>query len=302
MGLSPNCSICISSSDDFTAFAACPCGHAFHYACILEWVESCRSQYRSPACPTCNADFDDVPAKGIVKKLFFSFDGDESAESRPKAPTIMVQMPKSVYQTILKFNSEKARLSSLVAERDAEIDFLKGGLLTDRDAEIGFLRSSLDAATEQIRQADLENIRNSLESLQLSNKLFGAQNAASCAKGRAEELVSSLERRCEELTRDISLKTTDLTRELKESRDQDESFAKKRARVDCFQWQIAGMEVQLRDSHADLRKMNELLRVMETPRPAAATYDDHPYNEPVQICVSNISKDVKEDQVWVRWK
>jgi len=265
------CSICIESSEHLSRFALCPCGHAFHYKCIIEWAESRNSQEQSPTCPTCNADFEDVPAKGIVKKLFFSFDGDASGKVQPVAP----QSRK---------RKTNARLTAELAERDAQIDSL---------------RSELDVVKEQQRQTNAEIACDAAKCQLLQTQLDDARNAARRVKDEAEKMVSSIERRCKELTKDMKRVSAHLAKEEDRSDRRGESSTERKARVDCFKWQIAGMVVHLRDSNADLLSLNELLRQMETSRPAAASSpDDDSLTEPMQVRVSNLGCKVEERDIW----
>jgi len=59
--------------------AACPCGHTFHYHCILRWSEDCKRARKKPECPTCKMAVEvDKQPKCLVPKLFFAFDGDDA--------------------------------------------------------------------------------------------------------------------------------------------------------------------------------------------------------------------------------
>ena len=249
MALSLFCSICIESSEDFFRFALCPCGHAFHYKCILEWAESRNSHGQSPTCPTCNADFEDVPAKGIVKKFFFSFDGDASAVVQPMAP----KNPK--LKSIAKLTTE----------------------LAERDAQLESLRSELEAVKEQHRQSIVEIAYKAAKCQLLQTQLDDARNVVGRVKDEAELMVSSIERRCKELLEDMKRVSVHLSEEEERSYHCRESSTENKARVDCFKWQLAGMGVHLRDSNADLLTLDDLLRQMETSRNAAATsLEDNP--------------------------
>merc|ERR1719435_466997 len=77
---SPQCPICYELFIGWKEIAACPCGHTFHYHCILRWSEDCkRARKKSPECPTCKASFDcDKPPKSLLPKLYFAFDGDDA--------------------------------------------------------------------------------------------------------------------------------------------------------------------------------------------------------------------------------
>jgi len=65
-----NKSACTICSDYLTLSncTACPCGHTFHYECIMRWKE------RSPTCPQCRVKFKEPI------KLFFDLNSSEVAE------------------------------------------------------------------------------------------------------------------------------------------------------------------------------------------------------------------------------
>lgn len=70
----PNCPICIESFDDLSNIAACACGHTFHYGCIVGWAKRCQKENQPCLCPSCKTRFETNPARGVVKKLYFTFD------------------------------------------------------------------------------------------------------------------------------------------------------------------------------------------------------------------------------------
>lgn len=51
-----------------------PCGHAYHRACLLEWLQSCFGQSRKPTCPMCQAE---VPLKVKYRMQFLSAEAAE---------------------------------------------------------------------------------------------------------------------------------------------------------------------------------------------------------------------------------
>lgn len=85
---SPQCPICYELFVGWKEVAACPCGHTFHYHCILRWSEDSKKARKRPECPTCKAPVDcEKTAKCLVPKLFFSFDGEEAENEWAKGET-----------------------------------------------------------------------------------------------------------------------------------------------------------------------------------------------------------------------
>ena len=84
MGISlPNCPICFDQFDELENISACACGHTFHHDCILEWAQKSQAQGKPALCPTCKKRFETNAARGVIRKLYFTFDQN----SRPPPKT-----------------------------------------------------------------------------------------------------------------------------------------------------------------------------------------------------------------------
>ena len=70
----PMCSICLGTFEELANISAIACGHTFHNHCIVGWAKNCQTQRDPLLCPTCKTRFETNAARGIVKKLYFTFD------------------------------------------------------------------------------------------------------------------------------------------------------------------------------------------------------------------------------------
>ena len=69
----PNCPICMESFDGLADIAALACGHTFHYDCIVGWTEKRQNEDQPSLCPTCKTRYEINAARGIIRKLYFTF-------------------------------------------------------------------------------------------------------------------------------------------------------------------------------------------------------------------------------------
>lgn len=114
MNAYPNCSICFDIFEELADISACACGHTFHYNCIVDWAKKCQAEGQPSLCPTCKKRFETNPARGIVKKLFFTFDATAARQSKVDDEALL-QQQNEIAESLL-FEAES---------RDAEIDVLR---------------------------------------------------------------------------------------------------------------------------------------------------------------------------------
>ncbi|NXA04975.1 TRAIP ligase, partial [Sapayoa aenigma] len=88
MPIRAHCTICSDFFDNERDVAAVPCGHTFHYACLIQWFDTAPSR----TCPQCRIQ---VSKRHIINKLFFDVALEEQAE--PDAETLQ-RKPGSLEQ------------------------------------------------------------------------------------------------------------------------------------------------------------------------------------------------------------
>ncbi|NWI96637.1 TRAIP ligase, partial [Pitta sordida] len=79
MPIRAHCTICSDFFDNERDVAAVPCGHTFHYACLIQWFDTAPSR----TCPQCRIQ---VSKRHIISKLFFDVALEEQAA--PDAETL----------------------------------------------------------------------------------------------------------------------------------------------------------------------------------------------------------------------
>ncbi|CAD6193993.1 unnamed protein product [Caenorhabditis auriculariae] len=62
IGIRANCSICLALLTGSGSISALPCGHTFHFVCVIKWLEAKKE------CPNCRRS---VNRQKIIEKLFF---------------------------------------------------------------------------------------------------------------------------------------------------------------------------------------------------------------------------------------
>ena len=112
----PNCIICYEAFPDWNALSALACGHIFHYKCIADWAEQCEEKGNSSTCPSCLTRFEMSEARGIVRRLFFTFE-DESEVARRTRELSELQFKLTLTETMLKSANEQLEI---VQKREAE--------------------------------------------------------------------------------------------------------------------------------------------------------------------------------------
>ena len=155
--MEPNCPICFDSFVDLTDISACACGHTFHYDCIVNWGKKCQEEAQPSLCPSCKTRFEINSPRGIIKKLYFSFDLNRSKEQK--------DLRKRCEQAEASFTlqaAEVARLKEkqkhLIAEKEhlkARVEELRAEIATIQVADC--LKQSLKTKSP-VRPACIEKL------------------------------------------------------------------------------------------------------------------------------------------------
>ncbi|XP_061688782.1 E3 ubiquitin-protein ligase TRAIP [Syngnathoides biaculeatus] len=78
MPIQAHCAICCDIFDQSRDVAAVPCGHTFHYECLLQWFQ----QGPKKTCPRCRKQ---VSNRQIITKLYFDAEGEETNSAYPES-------------------------------------------------------------------------------------------------------------------------------------------------------------------------------------------------------------------------
>ena len=117
MAALPNCIICLSAFPDWNALSALACGHVFHYTCIADWGRQCEEKGNPSSCPSCMTRFETSDARGIVRRLYFTFE-DETEVARRTRELSELQFKLTLTETMLKSANEQLEL---VTKRETEM-------------------------------------------------------------------------------------------------------------------------------------------------------------------------------------
>jgi len=159
MGRFPTCSICIESMGDFSDVGCCPCGHAFHHRCLVEWTK----EGAHAACPTCMTRFDNSPPGSRIKKLFFSFEKDSKAvefsnEYLAQQMDLNENLEAQVRERNVEIERRKQQLTNMEAALAKEKDLAKKAL-DDREARLKAMQDSKETVYGLWKKEETNRIR-----------------------------------------------------------------------------------------------------------------------------------------------
>ena len=196
MGRFPICSICIESMGDFSDVGCCPCGHAFHHRCLIEWTK----QSARAACPTCMTRFDNSPPGSCIKKLYFAFDKDSKA----------VEFSNEYLAQQMDLNEG---LEAQVRERNVEIERLKQQL-TQMEAAMA---QEKDLAKKALDERE-SNLKMMTEFKEMATKLWRTEEAG---RVKSDEMLKSERenlKQAENLSDSVKQENTTLKAQIEELR------------------------------------------------------------------------------------
>ncbi|KAM8994755.1 E3 ubiquitin-protein ligase TRAIP isoform 1-T1 [Ara ararauna] len=189
MPIRAHCTICSDFFDNERDVAAVPCGHTFHYVCLIQWFETAPSR----TCPQCRIQ---VGRKHIIHKLFFDVALEEQAA--PDAETLQNELDRVKAELSVK-EKEKRECQAVVDGlrdtldvRNATIESLQKVL-----GETEMLCSSLKKQMKFLEQQQEDNRSSKEEARRLRNKLKSME--------RIELLLQSQRPEVEEMIREMGV-------------------------------------------------------------------------------------------------
>ncbi|XP_057263647.1 E3 ubiquitin-protein ligase TRAIP isoform X1 [Pezoporus wallicus] len=189
MPIRAHCTICSDFFDNERDVAAAPCGHTFHYVCLIQWFDTAPSR----TCPQCRIQ---VGRKHIIHKLFFDVALEEQAV--PDAETLQNELDKVKAELSVK-EKEKRECQAVVDGlrdtldvRNATIESLQKVL-----GETEMLCSSLKKQMKFLEQQQEDNRSSKEEARRLRNKLKTME--------RIELLLQSQRPEVEEMIREMGV-------------------------------------------------------------------------------------------------
>ncbi|XP_076060949.1 TRAF interacting protein no poles [Oratosquilla oratoria] len=177
---------CVICSDLFVQgddVSATPCGHTFHSACILQWIE------RSKSCPQCRHK---ATGKNVVKLYFDSTNCDNSQELDPV--TLQHQVDNLKFQIRLR----EKDISDLTDDKKKEVDKNKGLLeeVKKLTSKLKIQDTAVSALKTQLQYFDglqTEVQKSREEAKTLRQQLQELKNVEKILAGTSEEVDFMLE-------------------------------------------------------------------------------------------------------------
>ncbi|KAK7605402.1 hypothetical protein V9T40_007260 [Parthenolecanium corni] len=165
-----------------------PCGHLFHYVCLIEWLQ------RSKSCPQCQAEVSETQ----TIKLYFRIDSDslslqELLNLKLKL-LLQTQDIKNLNEATKKYKNQANRLRNEVEENEEKIKNHET-LITSLRGENKVMKSQLKKLSDdKLKSAELVAMLEQSESPQCSDGLGGHLEVTSSTTDRAT-LIREVEER-----------------------------------------------------------------------------------------------------------
>nr|XP_060621720.1 E3 ubiquitin-protein ligase TRAIP isoform X1 [Anolis sagrei ordinatus]XP_060621721.1 E3 ubiquitin-protein ligase TRAIP isoform X1 [Anolis sagrei ordinatus] len=180
MPIRAHCTICSDFFDNDRDVAAIPCGHTFHYLCLVQWFDTAPSR----TCPQCRIQ---VGKRHIITKLFFDVALEEQSPLDPES--LQNELDRVKAQLTVK-EKEKRDCQSIVNSlrdvldvRNASIETLQKDL-----SEMEMLCSTLKKQMKYLEQ-ELEDTKGvKEEARRLRNKLKTVERIETLLHGQRPEV------------------------------------------------------------------------------------------------------------------
>uniref|UniRef100_G1KHN0 TRAF interacting protein n=1 Tax=Anolis carolinensis TaxID=28377 RepID=G1KHN0_ANOCA len=180
MPIRAHCTICSDFFDNDRDVAAIPCGHTFHYLCLVQWFDTAPSR----TCPQCRIQ---VGKRNIITKLFFDVALEEQSPLDPES--LQNELDRVKAQLTVK-EKEKRDCQSIVNSlrdvldvRNISIETLQKNL-----SQMEMLCSTLKKQMKYLEQ-ELEDTKSAKEEARrLRNKLKTVERIETLLHGQRPEV------------------------------------------------------------------------------------------------------------------
>lgn len=236
-----NCVICSDLFVSADSIFSTPCGHIFHHACLLQWIE------KSKTCPQCRRK---TTERSLIRVYFNHVSSEDPSENSTTLMDKLDKMILTLHQKdaqIKKAENEKLSLESEIEKLKKKIDKTSAELTT----------SSKMVAIMKHENDMLSISKNSYKELERDNKLLKEKvTSMQCM----EAVLLASQKDCEDIIkqnldiRTLSVMVGTLKRELESSENRKNEFRR----------QNQHLKNELRVQREEKRVVEERLSVFES--------------------------------------